>query len=470
MKWTHRQLVKGVLVTVLAACMFMPAASVYGDLSGQETYEGLKLFSDVLEEIEKNYVEPVESRKLIEKAIHGMVNSLDPHSTFLPPEAFEDLQTETRGEFGGIGIVITKRDGRLTVVSPIEGTPAYKAGIKANDVIVKVDGKSTQDMMLWEAVKEMRGEPGTTVHITVLRPGADSPVEFSLVRDIIPMDSVRYVMLKPGFGYVWITNFRENTTEEVKEALDALEKKAGSLHGLILDLRDNPGGLLTQAVSVADVFLEKGKIVSIRGRDEKEESVYEASADDSEPGYPLVVLINGGTASAAEIVAGALQDNRRALVLGTTSFGKGSVQTVRPLRDGYGLKYTIALYYTPSGSSIQAEGIHPDLVVKRRLLDEKTAGLDAGRIKEEDLKNHLPGEQEKPEADALQKQDAREPKEKTGSAADEQTDAEKLMRLRDAVYKHSDRDPDALLLDSQVHRAYEILKGYQIFRAMGNRR
>lgn len=458
------------LILAAIVCV-MTATGVYGSLSKTETYEGLKLFSDVLEEIEKNYVEPVDTRALIEKAITGMVESLDPHSTFMPPQAFDALQNETRGEFGGIGIVITKRDGMLTVVSPIEGTPASKAGIRANDVIIRVEGKSTKDMMLWEAVKQMRGEPGTNVNITLMREGRSKPLELSLVRDVIPMESVKYAMLKPGYGYIWITNFRENTTDEVKKALADLEKNGDPLKGLILDMRDNPGGLLTQAVSVSDVFLTEGKIVSIRGRSEKEESVYEASMDKSESDYPVVVLINGGTASAAEIVAGALQDHNRGLVLGTTSFGKGSVQTVKSLRGGYGLKYTIARYYTPNGSSIQAEGIHPDLVVKRRLIDEKTGGLSASRIKEQDLENHLLGEAEQKDAMGQespekpdQKQDRGQPPAETDS---EDADLEKLLRLRNALYGHSDRDPEVLLLDSQVNRAYEILKGYWVFRALG---
>lgn len=470
MKKMQSKLAVRLLIAVAVACSLMLSASAYAGSGSSEsdTYEGLKLFSDVLEEIENNYVEDVDTRKLIEDAIHGMIDSLDPHSTFLPPEALDQLQHETQGEFGGIGIVITKRNGMLTVISPIEGTPAYKAGIQAEDRIIKVEGKSTKDMMLWEAVKEMRGEPGTKVDITVVREGVESPMEFALVREIIPMESVRYVMLRPGYGYVWVTNFRENTTDEVTKALVDLEEKADPLKGLILDLRDNPGGLLTQAVSVADIFLAGGEVVSIRGRNQKKENVYEASTDNSESDYPVVALINGGTASAAEIVAGALQDNSRALLLGTTSFGKGSVQTVKPLREGYGLKYTVARYYTPDGRSIQAEGIHPDLTVKRRLMDEKSGGLDASRIKEEDLENHLPGQAEQPAGD--QKEEKLPDKQKKKSeteAKDDEKDMEKLMRLRDALYSHSERDPDALLLDSQINRAYEILKGYQIFSALG---
>ncbi|MCF8110380.1 MAG: S41 family peptidase [Desulfobacteraceae bacterium] len=456
------------VLLAVVLCGVMAATSVYGNFENEETYEGLKLFSDVLEELEKNYVEPVDTRELIEKAISGMVESLDPHSTFMPPEAFDQLQDETRGEFGGIGIVITKRNGRLTVVSPIEGTPASKAGIQANDVIIEVDGKPTGDMNLWEAVEKMRGKPGTQVNIKVMRKGLSEPMKFSLKRDIIPMESVKYAMLKPGYGYVWITNFRENTEDELRKALADLEEKGDPLKGLILDMRDNPGGLLTQAVSVSDLFLRQGKVVSIRGRNAKEESVYEASDNGDEPDYPMVALINGGSASAAEIVAGALQDNGRSLLLGTDSFGKGSVQTVKPLRGGYGLKYTIARYYTPSGRSIQAEGIHPDLVVSRRFIDEQAAP-DLESLKEKDLKNHLPGESEQ-----RQEQDFRQEGENGQDGGDESkteisgaTEREKLLRLRNALYRASDQDPEVLLRDSQVNRAYEILKGYEVFRAMG---
>ncbi|HMA85635.1 MAG TPA: S41 family peptidase [Desulfosalsimonadaceae bacterium] len=472
MTFRYRQGVKSGILIIITAFIVASATCVYGELSrSEETYKGLKLFSDVIEEIEKNYVEDVDTAKLIEKAINGMVDSLDPHSSFMPPEAYEDLQVETKGEFGGIGIVITQRDGQLTVISPIEGTPAYKAGVHAQDIIVKIDGKRTKDMMLWEAVKLMRGEPGTSVDITVYRQGDSDTLDFTLERAVIPLDSVRYLTLMPGYGYLWITNFRENTESEVKDALSALEKENAPLKGLIVDLRDNPGGLLDQAVKVSDIFLEDGKIVSIKGREADGES-YSAHPNDKERNYPIVLLINGGSASAAEIVAGALQDNGRALVLGTTSFGKGSVQTVKPLRDGYALKYTIARYYTPSGRSIQAEGIDPDLVVKRRLLDESSGdGFDVNRIKEEDLQNHLMPEGQSPEkekeeksSEAGQKDDASEADKKIKADKEKEAQVRQLMRLRDAVYKHSDRDPSAILLDSQINRAYELLKGYQIFK------
>ena len=474
MAFKYRQGLKSGILVIITAFIVASATCVYGELTrSEETYKGLKLFSDVIEEIEKNYVEDVDTAELIEKAINGMVDSLDPHSSFMPPEAYEDLQVETKGEFGGIGIVITKRDGQLTVISPIEGTPAYKAGVHAQDIIVKIDGKRTKDMMLWEAVKLMRGEPGTSVEITVYRQGDSETLDFTLDRAVIPLDSVRHLTLKPGYGYLWITNFRENTESEVKDALSALEKENAPLKGLIIDLRDNPGGLLDQAVKVSDIFLDDGKIVSIKGREANGEA-YSAHPNDKERNYPIVMLINGGSASAAEIVAGALQDNDRALILGTTSFGKGSVQTVKPLRDGYALKYTIARYYTPSGRSIQADGIHPDLIVERRLLDESSGeGFDANLIKEEDLQNHLQPEGKSPEkeeedksTDAGQKDDASADDKKADTKKEKEAEARRLMRLRDAVYKHSDSDPSAMLMDSQINRAYELLKGYQIFRQL----
>ncbi len=470
-----KQWLKSGLFTLLVVFMVVSATVAFVTAKpDSETYEGLRLFTDVIAEIENNYVETVETKELIEKAIEGMVHSLDPHSSFLPPEAFDDLQTETKGEFGGIGIVITMRDKRLTVISPIEGTPAYKAGVQAQDIIVKVDGEPTKDMMLWEAVKLMRGEPGTPVEISIYRKGAAEIMDLTLNREIIPMESVRSLTLKPGYGYLWVTNFRENTTDEVKKALADLEKASDPLKGLILDLRDNPGGLLDQAVKVSDIFLESGTIVSIRGREGKEGEEYKARNDGYAGDYPIVLLINGGSASASEIVAGALQDNGRALVIGTTTFGKGSVQTVRPLRDGYALKYTIARYYTPSGKSIQAEGIIPDLVVKRRILDETAGdGFDANLIKEGDLKNHLTGDDEEGEIEAIEELIEDGETDAGAKAKDSKeedlTEIEKIVRLRDALYEHSSTDSNALLLDSQVNRAYEILRGYDLFQKMSQK-
>ena len=424
----------------------------YRDLSAnnKETYKGLKLFSDVIELIEKNYVDEVDSQKMIDAAIQGMVRSLDPHSTLLPPDALKELQIDTHGEFTGIGIHITMRNNLVTVISPIEGTPAYRAGIKAGDRIVKVNGDPTEDLR--DAVKRMRGPKGTSVAITILRQGETEPLEFTLVRDVIPIYSVIAELLKPGYGYVWITNFRENTTQDLVEALQALETDQMPMKGLVLDLRDNPGGILNQAIEVSDIFLEEGQILSIKGRDGRNTKVYRAHSDENKRNYPIVVLINGGSASASEIVAGALQDHKRALILGTTSFGKGSVQTVESLRDGYGLKFTIARYYTPSGRSIQAKGVEPDVEVKHRVIEE-AGEPDRRMLKEKDLKNHLDAE---PEDSKPQKTDADKELSKEPSA------------LKKFKNKHSPVDREALLSDNQVVRALDILISYDIFKELEN--
>ncbi len=426
--------------------MLVIGAGFYRELSAysDETYEGLKLFSEVIELVEKNYVDEVNPKELIEKAIGGMVQSLDPHSQFLPPEAFQELQVDTRGEFGGIGIVITVKDKVITVISPIQGTPAYEAGIEAGDKIIKVDGELTQDMALWEAVSKMRGPKETEVVITVVREGEKEPIDFTLVRDIIPIESVKVATLRAGYGYIWITNFQENTTDDLQRALAELNAGSGPLKGLVLDLRDNPGGLLNQAVSVADLFLDEGEIVSIKGRLDKNTKAFRARDGDVSYSFPMIVLINGGSASASEIVAGALQDHKRALLLGTATFGKGSVQTVESLRDGYGLKFTIARYYTPSGRSIQAQGISPDIVVKRRDMPSEEVD-ETVLLKEKDLRNHLePEEPDKSE----QHDDSKDP----GRGRE-------MPKSR-----HSPLEIERLLEDFQVKRALEILISYDIFK------
>lgn len=449
-------------VMIIAIVFCTAGSGFYRDLSADdETYKGLKIFSDVIELIEKNYVDPVDTKDLIQKAIQGMVSSLDPHSQLLPPEAFEELQIDTKGEFGGIGIVITMQKGLLTVISPIEGTPAYKAGVNAGDIIIKVDGESTKDMMLWEAVKKMRGPKGEPVVITVVRKGVAKPMEFTLVRDIIPIESVKHLVLKPGYGYVRVTNFQENTSDDLETALKKMEDANPPLKGLILDLRDNPGGLLNQAIQVSDVFLDKGLIVSIKGRLKRHTKEFNAHSDKIKREYPVVVLINGGSASASEIVAGALQDHKRALIIGTTSFGKGSVQTVETLRDGYGLKFTIARYYTPNGRSIQAQGIAPDIEVKQKFLDEEEQPSEEEEdslLKEKDLKNHL---EAYPFEEETQEQDAGIKKEETPEAKD----AKDKKSKRRSEYRYGPLEIEGLQEDNQVMRALEILLGYEIFQS-----
>ncbi len=353
--------------------------------SSSSTYDELKQFTEVLDIIQRNYVKEPNSKELIYGAIKGMLNALDPHSSFLTPDDFKELQIETKGEFGGVGIEITIKDGWLTVVSPIEDTPAYKAGIKAGDRIVKIDGKLTKDMSLTEAVKLIRGPKGTKVTLTIWREGFKEPKDFVITRSIITIRSVKAKTLEPGYGYVRITSFQENTTSELQKALLRLEKKNKPLKGIILDLRNNPGGLLDQAVKVADVFLDKGLIVYIKGR--KERMDFKAHPNKHTHAYPIVVLVNEGTASAAEIVAGALQDQHRALLIGTTTFGKGSVQTIIPLEDGSAIRLTTALYYTPSGRCIQATGIKPDLLLKEGKITEEKSPHPI--LREKDLERHL---------------------------------------------------------------------------------
>jgi carboxyl-terminal processing protease len=449
-------------LTLWAGMVFVAVVLILGHgfyrnlfANNEETYKGLKLFTDVIEIVQKNYVDEVDTEKMVEAAIQGMVRSLDPHSTLLPPDALNELQIDTHGEFTGIGIHVTMRNNLVTVISPIEGTPAYQAGVKAGDKIVKVDGTPTEDLR--DAVKRMRGPKGTTVVITIIRQGEPEPLEFTLVRDVIPIYSVKAERLKPGYGYVWITNFRENTTGDVIEALQAMETDEAPLKGLVLDLRDNPGGILNQAIEVSDLFLESGEILSIKGRDGRNTKVFQAHANSVKRDYPIVVLINGGSASASEIVAGALQDHKRALILGTTSFGKGSVQTVETLRDGYGLKFTIARYYTPSGRSIQAKGVAPDVEVKQRILaDADTAG--ERMLKEKDLKNHL---------DAEPKEAVQKPKTEP-EASQESKEIEDPPALKRFKSKNSPLDRDALLSDSQVLRALDILISYDFFKDLKN--
>ena len=358
--------------------------------------DDLRTFTDVYARIKQDYVTDVEDSDLLKNAIRGMLSGLDPHSSYLDEEQFRELQIGTSGEFGGLGIEVGMENGFVKVIAPIDDTPAARAGVKAGDLIIKLDDKSVKGLTLEEAVKLMRGKKGSDINLTIVREGEDTPIEIKLTRDVIRVRSVRNRVLEPGYGYVRISNFQSKTTRGLLDALESLKKKnEGDLKGLVLDLRNNPGGVLTGAVGVSDVFLKDNQlIVYTEGRVEDSELKYSASTGDSLKGAPLVVLINQGSASASEIVAGAMQDHERATIIGTTSFGKGSVQTILPLNDNTALKLTTARYYTPAGRSIQSEGIVPDILLKVEGASEedKTA---LSIISESDLDGHLENENTK---------------------------------------------------------------------------
>lgn len=407
-----------------------------------ETYQKLEIFTDVLEKLKQNYVEEIEGEKLVYGAIRGMLQTLDPHSSFMPPDIYKELQVETKGSFGGLGIEITMRDGILTIVSPIEDTPAFRAGVKAGDRIIKIDGDLTKDLTLFEAVKRMRGKKGTDIVITIIREGLDGSKEITITRDVIKIRSVKSELLDDDFGYVRITQFQENTIKELKKALESLQSdRSEDLKGFILDLRNNPGGLLDQAVQVSDEFLDSGKIVYTDGRVKTQKMEFYAHPQKGELTCPMIVLVNGGSASASEIVAGALQDHHRAVVLGTRTFGKGSVQTIIPLADGSGLKLTTAQYFTPSGRVIQAEGIEPDLVVPNVLPAD--TGKPIRYVREKDLSRHL---------------------EKNGDK-----EGEDGGEVREEKKEESEVNGVVEVLDVQLERALGMLKSWGIFQEMEER-
>ncbi|WP_367026016.1 S41 family peptidase [Methylococcus sp. ANG] len=397
-------------------------------------FEGLKTFSEVYGRIQQDYVEPVPDDKLLEDAIRGMLSGLDPHSTYLDQEQYNELKVGTTGQFGGLGIEVGMENGFVKVIAPIDDTPAFHAGIKAGDLIIRLDDKPVKGMSLNDAVKMMRGEPGSPIVLTVVREGVEQPLKITITRDIIKIKSVKSRILEDGYGYLRITSFQSKTGDNMVEAIDEMKKK-GALKGLVLDLRNNPGGVLNAAVAVSDAFLESGLIVYTDGRVEDAKMRFSATPNDIIGGAPIVVLINGGSASASEIVAGALQDHKRAVIMGEKTFGKGSVQTILPTSNGGAVKLTTARYYTPSGRSIQAEGITPDVSISRIKL-EMAAKSEFAPIKEADLTGHLSNDKAKKGGDAKDK------------------DSEKL-------------DEALALQDYPLNEALNLLKGINIVHKNG---
>jgi carboxyl-terminal processing protease len=430
-------------------------------------YEKLKILSEVLYLIQTNYVEDVNSQDLIYGAINGMLKVLDPHSSFMPPDVYQEMQVETKGSFGGLGIQIGIKDNLLTVIAPIEDTPAYRAGIEAGDKIVKIEDKSTKDMTLMDAVKMLRGPKGTKVTISILREGFEKPKEFVMTRDIIEIKSVIWKVIDGNIGYVKLRQFQENTADELEIALDKLEE--ASIKAMILDLRNDPGGLLNAAVDVADKFLEKGKlIVYTKGRAKNQDMRFVARQGATHPYHPLIVLVNHGSASASEIVAGAIQDHGRGLLMGTKTFGKGSVQSVVPLSDNSGLRLTTAKYYTPSGRTIHEKGIVPDVIVElpksgqeseeaalEALNKDKPAGKDKAAPSDKDKaapQTQTPEKEAQPESKKEDSTDSTEQK------TTEDSTKEKMEGKDDTAKK----DP-TLEKDIQLQRAVDMLKGILIF-------
>ncbi|NTV48284.1 MAG: S41 family peptidase [Geobacteraceae bacterium] len=414
-------------------------------------YESIELFTDVMAIIKKSYVEDVDTKKLVYGAINGMLSSLDPHSSFMPPDTYKEMKIDTKGAFGGLGIEISIKDGVLTVISPIEDTPAFKAGIKAGDMILKIDDKFTKDLNINDSVKRMRGLKGSKVILTIMREGFEKPKEFPIVRDIIQVKSVKFHLMDGGYGYVRIAQFQEKTDEDLSKALKTMKEEYKSeLKGLVLDMRNDPGGLLDQAVKVADHFVPEGQmIVYTEGREKDSKMQFTSKRGGKEPNYPVVVVINGGSASASEIVAGALQDHKRAIILGTQSFGKGSVQTIIPMSDNSGLRLTTARYYTPKGRSIQAKGITPDITVEAIELPKATGKKDGLHLREKDLENHF------------------ETEDKSG-AGETKKDEKKIDKKEDKTEKIPSKLEDNLKNDYQVLRALDLLKGWELIKSMGS--
>ena len=441
-------------VTLVFTGLNLPEVSAK-EKAGSNLFDELKTFTDVLSVVKRDYVSEVENKKLVEGAIKGMLATLDPHSGYLDPDFYQDLQVQTKGEFGGLGIEITIKDGLLVVVAPMEDSPAEKAGVRPGDIVVKIDGKYTKELSLVDAVKKLRGPKGSPISISVSRKGVSDLLDLTIVRDNIEVRSVKGRYLEDGFGYVRVSQFMEHTADDLKVALNAMVKQSGlpELRGLILDLRNNPGGLLAQAVRVSDMFLKEGVIVYTDGRVDSQKQKFFAHGRGTEPEYPIVILVNGGSASASEIVAGALKDHGRALILGTQTFGKGSVQTITPLENGGALALTTALYYTKSGNSIQARGVAPDIEVEaagaQNVEPVNATRSPIGEIREEDI----PGAIKNPSG-ASEGNGAMKKINKTPTVRPDLT----------AVNPETENIGDWARKDSQFQRALDLLKTFRVFK------
>ncbi|MGI9432650.1 MAG: S41 family peptidase [Myxococcota bacterium] len=444
---TRLRFLVGFLAGTLTTALVIGSTGVASGLASTR-YRDLSLFTNVLRLVRENYVEELDEADLVRGAVRGMLLELDPHSSYLDPSAHREMQVDTKGEFHGLGIEIMKRrDGYIEIVAPIDGTPASRAGLRARDQVVAIcpteqpedwtePCRSTKGMELHEAVLYMRGRKGSKITIHILRDGFEAPTPYDIVRDVVKVESVEGKMLESGYGYVRVRSFQERTAEDLRRIMRSLREEAdGSFAGFVLDLRDNPGGLLDQAVRVADVWLSEGLIVYTQGRVEAQRQELRARADGEDGAYPMVVLVNAGSASASEIVAGALQDQNRALVLGTSSFGKGSVQTVYPLDDGSGLRLTTALYYTPEGRSIQEVGIEPDIVVE--LAPEVGDGAELRQLRERDLEGHFTHEDAEPGPESRREPEA-------------------------APTAEAGEEPE----DVQLTRALEVLKSWAYFERL----
>jgi carboxyl-terminal processing protease len=431
-----------------------------------DPYVGLESFTSVLAIVQRNYVEEVATQKLVDGAINGMLSALDPHSSYLTAESYKELQVDTEGSFGGLGIEITLRDGLLTVVAPIEDTPAYRAGVKAGDQIIKIESELTKDMSLVDAVKKMRGPKGSKIAISVRREGTPRLLDFTLMREVIKVQSVKAKSLEKGYGYVRLTQFQDRSGADLEGALQKLTQDNGALAGLVLDLRNDPGGLLSQAVRVSDLFLDSGLVVYTEGRLDNQKQKYFAHPG-GQVELPLVVLVNGGSASASEIVAGALQDHGRAVIVGTKTFGKGSVQTILPMENGAALRLTTAMYFTPGGRSIQVTGITPDITVENLTAEQITA-REQREIREENLRGHFnrpgaetPGQKapetgEKKESEVAPAAPTSEPQEGAPEGAGEKTDASQETK--------EEIKEGELGKDPQLDRALEVLKSWETYK------